>query len=150
MHVNTDTSLSAVEINERFASLASRPINADRALYYVAGRNPPKFFLPGPRLTMPAAAEVWVEQKITGAEVILRLMWGPLPAPFPRALAGLALLAACLVLGLSARTTGDLGLSVALALLPLCWLQIQRRGERVLQAEIGHLLGDLQFHSRPH
>jgi len=147
MHVHTETTLSPDEVLARFASLGR-----DRAggLVVAAHRRPPKLYRPAWPGTLPAAAEVAVDGHARGAEVVLRLMWGPLPAPFPRALVGAGALLGALVLALSGGLPGAWLAAGLLAGLPAAALLVQRRGERDLQRRLGELLGGVRFRPRPH
>ena len=152
MHVHTLTTLSPEAVRTRFeaADTRSGPSTGSRRLIYAKDRVPPKFFLTGMPVTLPAAAEVSVTGRSGGSDVVLRLMWGPLPAPFPRALAGLGALLALLLVGASDGTWGDwLGASLLL-LLPLVLLLYQRQGERELQSRLSGLLDGARFTPRPH
>ena len=152
MHVHTLLSMSANEVNARFdsaAKSAESPISA-RKLTYETERKRPKFFLSGAALTLPTAAEVAVNEHPGGADVVLRLMWGPLPAPFPRALAGAGILIGLLIAWYSDGSPATLAGASLVALLPLAALLYQRRGERDIQAKLGELLGGASFQPKPH
>lgn len=145
MHVSTQTPLAADEIRARFQRVATRPDVA-----YDADRQPPKFFLTGLPVAPPPAAEVALHPRHSGTEVVLRLMWGPLPAPFPRAVAGAGLLAAVLLpVLLGSGVTVWLASCVA-AMLPLGALAYQRRGEDRLQALISRQLDGVVFLPKAH
>ncbi len=144
MHVATETLLSPAEVRRRFEKVEDAPLT------YAAGRTPPKFFLSAVPVTLPAAAEVAVHERAQGAEVVLRLMWGPLPAPFPRCLAALSILAGALIVALSGQTPVDLVLGGLLAVLPTLALLYQRQGERQLQARLAKVLGGASFRPKAH
>jgi hypothetical protein len=131
MHVHTHTPLSPDQIRDRFDAASAGA--GGRRLDYVDVRTPPKFFLRGLPVVPPAAAEVWVDEKGSGSEVVLRLMWGPLPAPFPRAVAGVGLLLAVLLLAFAPGTWVLAALCLAL---PLGALLYQREGEQSLQSRL--------------
>lgn len=112
-------------------------------------REPPKVFLADPGPFAPAA-ELRIDPLPEGSRVILRLMWGPLPAPFPRALAALGLLLALALLVLFSASALGLGAAALLILLPAAALWRQRSGERRLQDHLSVLLGDCNWTPRPH
>lgn len=150
MHVHTLTTLSPQAVTTRFEAAGdtrSQPSGAARRLIYAKDRTPPKFFLTGMPLTPPAAAEVSVTGRSGGTDVVLRLMWGPLPAPFPRALAGIAVLLALLIVLLS---DGDWLPAACAMLLPVAALLYQRKGERELQSQLSAMLDGVKFTPRPH
>lgn len=152
MHVHTLTTLSPEAVRTRFeaADTRSGPSTGSRRLIYAKDRVPPKFFLTGMPVTLPAAAEVSVTGRSGGSDVVLRLMWGPLPAPFPRALAGLGALLALLFVGASDGTWGDWLGAFLVLLFPLVWLLYQRQGERELQSQLSAMLDGARFTPRPH
>jgi hypothetical protein len=119
-------------------------------LIYAAERTPPKFFLTKTTFTPPAAAEVSIIEKADGADVVLRLMWGPLPAPFPRALFGIGLVLGMSVLTLSDRTVGTWILAMLFIFLPFAALLRQQEGEKELQERLGNLLDGATFTAKPH
>lgn len=151
MHVYADTRISEEEVRSKFESVSrGAATDSSRKLSYETGRNPPKFFLSGLPVTPPAAAEVAILTRSGGAEVVLRLMWGPLPAPFPRALALAGLL---LGLGLALFANGSAGMLAAaflVSMLPVAALLYQKAGERRLQSQLGDLLGVTRFLPKPH
>ena len=153
MHVHTKTTLTPDTVRARFeASVNScrESKSPPRKLLYAMDRRPPKFFLAGSPITPPAAAEVAINEQSEGAEVVLRLMWGPLPAPFPRALAGGGLLLGLLIAVFSDRSAGAWALAVLVAALPGLALLYQQRGERELQAQLSRLLDGARFTPKPH
>jgi hypothetical protein len=101
-------------------------------------------------VTPPAAAEVSIMEKSRGADVVLRLMWGPLPAPFPRALAGIGLALGLLILVLLDRTVSSWLLASVFIAAPLTALLYQRQGERVLQSSLSNMLDGATFRPKPH
>ena len=119
-------------------------------LFYAKDRTPPKFFLAGAPVTPPAAAEVAINEQSGGAEVVLRLMWGPLPAPFPRALAGAGLLLGLLIAIFSDRTVAAWALAALVAVLPGLMLRYQQHGEQELQSQLSVLLDGARFTPKPH
>lgn len=123
---------------------------SSRRLLYAMNRTPPKFFLSGAPVTPPAAAEVAVNEASGGAEVVIRLMWGPLPAPFPRALAGAGLLLGLLIAIFSDRSPGAWALAVLVTVLPGVALLYQQNGERELQSQLSRLLDGARFTPKPH
>ena len=153
MHVHTKTTMTPEKVRARFEasekSGREKPVHL-RQLFYARDRRPPKFFLAGAPVTPPAAAEVAVNEQSGGAEVVLRLMWGPLPAPFPRALAGGGLLLGLLIAIFSDRSAGAWALAVLVAVLPGLALLYQQRGERELQAQLSGLLDGARFTPKPH
>lgn len=153
MHVHTKTTLTPDAVRLRFESsgkVGRVKSTSSRELLYAKDRTPPKFFLAGAPVTPPAAAEVAILEQSGGAEVVLRLMWGPLPAPFPRALAGAGLLLGLLLAIFSDRTAAAWGLAALVAVLPGAALLYQQRGERELQAQLSRLLDGARFTPRPH
>jgi type IV secretory pathway VirB2 component (pilin) len=148
MHVKVDTPLTPAEIEARFAGVARQP--AARVLRYDTSRTPPKFFLSALPVTMPAAAESALYAGNEGTEVVLRLMWGPMPAPFPRVVAALGVILACGILAFSSRTAADWMFALVIAGLPLALLAYQREGERVLQERLATVLGSAPFVPKPH
>lgn len=153
MHVHTKTALTPDTVWGRFevSGKSDRENNAAfRQLRYASDRTPPKFFLAGAPVTPPAAAEVAVLEQSGAAEVVLRLMWGPLPAPFPRALAGGGLLLGLLLAIFSDRSAWAWALAVLVAVLPGAALLYQQRGERELQLQLSRLLDGARFTPKPH
>lgn len=148
MHVKADTSLSPADIESRFAGVAQQA--GSRVLRYDATRTPPKFFLSGLPVTLPAAAESALHEGDGGTEVVLRLMWGPLPAPFPRVVAALGVILALGILAFSQRTLVDWMFAGVIGGLPLALLAYQRAGERALQARLAVVLGSAPFVPKPH
>lgn len=148
MHVKADTSLAPADIESRFAGVAALP--GARVLRYDPTRTPPKFFLSGLPLTLPAAAESALHAGNGGTEVVLRLMWGPLPAPFPRVVAAVGVILALGILAFSARTAVDWMFAAVIGGLPLVMLAYQRAGERALQARLAEVLGSAPFVPKPH
>jgi hypothetical protein len=152
MHVHATTPISPDEVKERFeaaAEVADQESCSTRWLRYAQDRRPPKFFLSSVPVTLPAAAEVAVNPDGHGTHVVLRLMWGPLPAPFPRAVAAAGILLGLLVWIVADRSMGS-GIMASLILLPLAALLYQRRGERELQAQLSRILGVQTFEPKPH
>lgn len=153
MHVHTVTALSPETVRarlERSGMTGSGPSMTAARLIYAHDRRPPKLFLTGALITPPAAAEISITEQSGGAQVILRLMWGPLPAPFPRALAAAGGLLGLLILAFTDRTAGDWLLASLVILLPAAALLCQRMGERQLQAQLSRLLDGATFVPRPH
>ena len=153
MHVHTTTALSPDTVRARFEATGKsdrEKSTASRRLLYALDRTPPKFFLTGAPVTPPAAAEVSICEHSGGANVVLRLMWGPLPAPFPRALAGAGVLLGLLIAILSDRSTGVWVLAALVSLLPIAALLYQQRGERELQSQLSRLLDGARFTPKPH
>jgi hypothetical protein len=153
MHVHATTPISPDEVKERFeaaAEVADQESCSTRWLRYAQDRRPPKFFLSSVPVTLPAAAEVAVNPDGHGTHVVLRLMWGPLPAPFPRAVAAAGILLGLLVWIVADRSMGSGIMASLLILLPLAALLYQRRGERELQAQLSRILGVQTFEPKPH
>ncbi len=153
MHVSTMTALSPDTVRARFETSGKvgrgKP-KSSRELLYAMDRTPPKFFLAGAPVTPPAAAEVSISEQSGGSEVVLRLMWGPLPAPFPRALAGAGLLLGLLIAIFSDRSIGAWVVAVLVVVLPGVALLYQQRGERELQSQLSRLLDGARFTPKPH
>lgn len=147
MHVQATTTLSRDEVDARLRALCHE--TAAPRLVYDAARAPAKLFLESLPLTPPAAAEV-VKGPAADGRVALRLMWGPLPAPFPRALVAAGLLLGLLLIGLSDRSWLDWLLAVTVGVVPLLALVVQRSGEAQIQARLGQLLGGVRFEPAPH
>ncbi len=147
MHVATYTSLRPEQVNSAFQSLGA---GDGSGLSFHAGRSPPKFFLKRLPVTLPAAAEVDVQRQAGGSTVVLRLMWGPLPAPFPRALAGAGLLGGIALVAVGSPGVPMLILGSLLALLPALMLAWQKRGEMRLQAVLAGLIGSNGFLAQAH
>lgn len=153
MHVSAKTGISPQEVRTRFALVAPAgddQAQASAALVYDAGRTPPKFSLRGVAVTPPAAAEVSIFESPTGSDVVLRLMWGPLPAPFPRALAATGILLGMAIAYISEWSAGGGISALLIALMPVAMLLYQRKGERHIQSRLGEVLGGVQFVPRPH
>jgi hypothetical protein len=153
MHVHATTPISPDEVKERFeaaARVAAPEGRSTRWLRYAQDRRPPKFFLSSVPLTLPAAAEVAVNPDGHGTHVVLRLMWGPLPAPFPRAVAAAGVLLGLLFPMVADRSLGSGIIASLLILVPLAALLYQRRGERELQAQLSRILGVPTFEPKPH
>ena len=153
MHVHTKTELTPKKVQARFESsgeVGGDNSTSSRQLLYAGNRIPPKFFLAGSPITPPAAAEVAVTGASGGAEVVLRLMWGPLPAPFPRVLAGGGLLLGLLIAIISDRSAGAWVLAALVAVLPGAALLYQQQGERELQSQLSRLLDGARFTPKPH
>ena len=100
MHVRADSPIPAEEIRARLAGLAQRGVTAaaPHAIALDSSRRPEKLFLRSFVLTIPPAAEIALQETEAGSSVVLRLMWGPLPAPFPRVVAAIGVLLAVAVL----------------------------------------------------
>jgi hypothetical protein len=153
MHVAATTALAPGEVTERLRACAqggSAAPAAARALRCELDRRPPKIFLRVPPLTFAPAAELHVDPVGQGSQVVLRLMWGPLPAPFPRAVAAAALVAG---LGLLASYSLSPGAVLAAALIAgpaALALWFQRAGERRLRARLAELFGGCDWFARPH
>ncbi len=153
MHVHTKTALTPKKVQARFETSGEvdrEKTAPSRQLLYARNRMPPKFFLAGSPITPPAAAEVAISEQSGGAEVVLRLMWGPLPAPFPRALAGGGLLLGLLIAVFSDRSAGAWALGALVAVLPGLALLYQQNGERELQSQLSRLLDGAKFTPKPH
>lgn len=124
--------------------------SARSRLIYATDRYPPKFFVTGVPVTPPPAAEVSLSRQPGGTEVVLRLMWGPLPAPFPRALAGASILLAVLIALVAGHSAFAWFAAGLLGAMPLLALLYQRRGERVLQQQLSGVLDGASFVPKPH
>jgi hypothetical protein len=163
MHVEATTRLIPREILARIANprlveasearserSERRPDeSASEALRCELQRDPPKVFLSGVP-AFPPAAELRIAPLPQGSHVILRLMWGPLPAPFPRALAAVGVLVALALIALFSTSPLWLAAAAVLVVLPAVALWRQRIGERRLQDHLSALLGDCRFSPRPH
>src|SRR5262245_15225220 len=153
MHVHATTPISPDEVKKRFeaaAEVADQESCSTRWLRYAQDRRPPKFFLSSVPITLPAAAEVAVNPDGQGSHVVLRLMWGPLPAPFPRAVAAAGILLGMLFAMVKYRNLGGGVIASLLILLPRASLLDERPGERELQAQLSRILGVPRFEPKPH
>lgn len=153
MHVHTQTTLSSETIHARFKDACRHGVDTSfsaHRLIYASDRTPPKFFLAGAPVIPPAAAEVSVTTQSSGADVVLRLMWGPLPAPFPRAIAGISGLFGLLILIFDGHTISHWLSATLLILLPIAALLYQQRGERELQSLLSRMLDGATFTPKPH
>jgi hypothetical protein len=151
MHVHTETALSPDEVKARFQARTEAGYKtARRTLLYARDHTPPKFFLPGALVTLPAAAEVSLGRLAKGTDVVLRLMWGPLPAPFPRAVAAASVLIGLLIAIFSDRTIGNWLLAALVVFLPAAALLYQHVGERELQSQLSDMLDGAKFLPKPH
>ncbi|HBR50577.1 MAG TPA: hypothetical protein DEA71_10875 [Nitrospira sp.] len=150
MHVHAATTLSAETIKARFNQIGLAGSASTTPLRYAGERQPPKFFLPGMPVTPPAAAEVSITEKSGGADVVLRLMWGSFPAPFPRALAGIGLVLGLLILVFSDHTVSSWLLAAIFIVAPVTALFCQRQGERVLQSSLSNMLDGAVFRPISH
>ena len=142
MHVATYTSLRPEQLDSVFRSLGSG-ITSDVSFH--AERAPPKFFLKHLPLTMAPAAELDTQRQSGGSTVVLRLMWGALPAPFPRALVGVGLLGAIGLLAMGSTGLSTLLFASFLAVVPMLAVVYQKRGEASLQATLANLMGSKGF-----
>lgn len=77
-------------------------------------------------------------------------MWGPLPAPFPRALASCGAVLALALIAVFSPSPAWLALAAVLFLAPAAALWRQRAGERRMQRHLASLLGGCSFTPRPH
>lgn len=153
MHVQAKTELSPQKVRARFEAhrkVAAKITSSGRRLTYAANRKPPKFFLHGAPIIPPAAAEVSLAEQASGTDVVLRLMWGPLPAPFPRVLAGVGLVLGLFIAAFSDRSIGAWLCAGAVALLPVLTLLYQQRGEIELQSQLTAMLDGARFSAKPH
>ena len=150
MHVHTETPLSPEQIESRFQNLGVTPESSARELTYKQERQPPKLFLGGLPCTLPAAAEVTLNQQTEKTEIILRLMWGPLPAPFPRAVAAIGVLLCILIALLSNNAIISWVLGPLLAIFPILALFYQKQGEKDLQEQLTQTLDGASFKAKPH
>ena len=151
MHVSTETPLSEAELMERLEAVAND------GLAFKPTRTPPKLWLhrfPG---TLPAAAEVAVHaatdpasEQPSPSELVLRLMWGPIPAPFPRVVAALGLLCGLAILIFSHRGPPDWALAAIFTVIPGVTLWYQRAGEQELQAKLEQALDAPPFRAKAH
>lgn len=153
MHVQAKTELSPQKVRARFEAhrkVAPKITSSGRKLTYAANRKPPKFFLHGAPILPPAAAEVALAEQAGGTDIVLRLMWGPLPAPFPRALAGVGLVLGLFIAAFSDRSIGAWLCAGAVALLPGLAMLYQQRGELELQSQLTAMLDGARFSPKPH
>ena len=114
---------------------------AGGGLEFAADRKPPKLWLrrfPG---TLPVAAEVLIRPRDGHSDLLLRLMWGPLPAFVPRVIAAAGVLLGSAVLVLGDFGLRDLALAGVLAIIPAVGLLYQQVGEQQLQSKLAKSLG---------
>ncbi len=147
MHVAAQSHLSPEQLNERFRS---ETLRSTCHVDYQSERQPPKFFLQGAVPTPAPAAEVHVEATDAGSNIVLRLMWGPLPAPFPRALAVICLLAAIAMPAVIGITVASISVAAVLGGLPLAALAYQKVGERRLTNRLSEISSATAFAAVPH
>lgn len=153
MHVQAKTTLSPKNVAARFEAqrkTVPQKTPSGRKLVYAANRKPPKFFLNGAPVIPPTAAEVSLAEQSGGTNVVLRLMWGSLPAPFPRALVGVGVLVGLLIVLLSDRSLVTWLLAAACAFIPALALLYQQRGELELQSQLTDMLDGARFSPKPH
>jgi len=153
MHVEATTRLVPGEVLERIAMRPAGPSESTppaAPLRCELDRQPPRVFLAARPRTFAPAAELRIDPLPEGSHVILRLMWGPLPAPFPRALAGAGVLLALAVLRLAPPSPSWIAAALGLGLVPALVLWRQRSGERRLQDRLSGLLGGCVWSPRPH
>jgi hypothetical protein len=154
MHVRADSHRPAEEVRARLADLGKQPAGAATSqpgpLVLDSSRRPSKLFLRSSVPTLPPAAEIDLRETEAGSSVVLRLMWGPLPAPFPRVVAACGALLAAAVLLFGGGSAAAIGAAVVLAGLPGAALLLQRRGEHRLQSELARALGVGAFQPVPH
>ncbi len=84
MHVEAMTRFIPREVLARIANPQLVETAAPQMLRCELERQPPKVFLSEDGVPFPPAAELRIDPLAEGSHVTLRLMWGPLPAPFPR------------------------------------------------------------------
>ncbi|MEM1436849.1 MAG: hypothetical protein AAGG11_22575 [Pseudomonadota bacterium] len=135
MQVGAETGFPEAELKQKLIDAVGD------GLEFAADRQPPKFWLrrfPG---TFPAAAEVTILSRGARSEVVLRLMWGPLPALVPRAGAAAGLLAGLTALILGGFGLADLLLAAILVIIPGSGLLYQRAGEQELMSKLARCLG---------
>ncbi len=149
MHVHTLTPLPVDEVMHRFCKANNQTDDA-RRMSFVMQRTPPKIFLGEALLAPRPAAEIAVRSQKQGAEVVLRLMWGPLPAPFPRALAAAGIMLALLILVAFQTTAIAVAAASMFVLLPMIALAYQRQGEYELQARLSAMLDGATFSPARH
>lgn len=147
MHVATYTSLRPEQLNQTFRSLGS---GGQNELRFLAERSPPKFYLKHLPVTMAPSAELDIQRQSGGSTVVLRLMWGPLPAPFPRAMVGAGVIAGLLLAWLGPSGWLTPALAGLLAVVPTAVLMYQKRGEARLQSVLATLIGSKGFLDQPH
>src|SRR5262249_17108933 len=131
MHVRADTSLPPAEVRARLAGIGTREGTsaAARVLTLDSNRQPAKLFLAAAPLPCRPAARTHLTAPGAGSSVALRLMWGPLPAPFPRAVAALGGLLALILLSVGGGSPAMVIGALLLAGLPAAALLFQRLGE---------------------
>ena len=153
MHVAAEVDLSPDQVHARIRNASERGLGASISagrLRLEVGRRPLKLFLDRFPATLPTAAELAVRVAPSGSRVILRLMWGPLPAPFPRVVAALGVLLGLATLAAWPASAPARATAAFVAGAPTLALIYQSRGEKHLQAALGQVLGGATFSSQPH
>jgi len=149
MHVHTAVEADPAQVRAVFRQASDSSGTANITLSFDDARTPPKFRVAGGAFGVAPSAELMFDEQRGRVDVILRLMWGPLPAPFPRAVALVGVLAGA-ALTISTQAPWALAAGLGLALAPLWALFRQRRGERELQTRIAGIMGAAPFVPRPH
>jgi hypothetical protein len=150
VHVHTVIPLSAASVWARFDEIGTQTPGLVPPLVYAKNRMTPRFLLPKAPFVPSASAEVSVLPRADGTEVVLRLLWGPFPAPVPRALVGFGLLLGILTLTYSQRGSGVWAVAMLVIFLPLAALHRQQEGEQELQARLSSILDSTPFVPKPH
>ncbi|HEX7038221.1 MAG TPA: hypothetical protein VF210_20825 [Pseudomonadales bacterium] len=147
MEVEAHTSLTAPEVQARLEALEHEAAAAflPRRLVYERSGDRSRLYLSGRRFAPRPTAEVAVDGYHRGAAVVLRPMWGPLPALWPRALTLIGLGLATAVLLYLGRDPLHWLLAAAAVALPMAAFVVQRLGERRLQERLGEVLGGAGF-----
>jgi hypothetical protein len=152
MHVIARSGISPETVWARIESACLKPDESAsrRHLIREPQSQPPKLALTGTAITFFPSAEVAVNATKAGSEVVLRLMWGPLPAPFPRVMAALGLAVGIATATLSGGDASELLVALLIVLLPGVALIHQRHGEREIQSRLSALLDNIRFEPKPH
>lgn len=147
MEVEAHTTLTAPEVQARLDALVQRcaPTTPRRTLVYqnIGGR--PRLYLSGWRFSPWVTAEVAVDGYHRGAAIVLRPMWGPLPAQWLRVFCVAGLVLAAIVLVYLGRGPWHCLFAASAAVLPIGACIWQRLGERRLQARLAELLDGAGF-----
>ena len=151
MHKITSSELSPNLARQKFIELADKN---PKMFKYDEDRNPPKIFYKNNLISFPACAEVHISPEEKGSNVILRLMWGPLPAPFSRAVAlTLAVIAGLILYSSIAKNHFemiDVCLSLVLVVIPCGMLFFQSQGEKIIQNSLSKYLKNSEWTDHNH
>jgi len=118
---------------------------------YHEERSPPKLFTTGFPLTLPATAEVSVKGVAgEGSHVVLRLMWGPFPAPFPRVVTAVGIIGGIAAIAVEPTSVMNVVAGVGAVVLSFLMLRHQMAGEERMKEKLTTLFGGAGWAPRPH